>query len=142
MNKYPPRAPGAYDADQASLESGLACPEEESVTQQQFKDECDINTIVRRFGVTGELPVAERQPISGDFTGISDYQTALNAVMKAQAGFYDLPAATRAHFNNDPGAMLDFLEDPANRDQAEKLGLVNPKTQPAAAAASTEEQPK
>lgn len=94
-------------------------------TQQQFAEEADINTIVRRFGLTGELPSAMRAPIYGDFTGITNYQDALNAVLQAEAGFNDLPADLRERFANDPARMLQFLADDRNKDEAIKLGLVN-----------------
>ena len=45
-----------------------------SRTQQSFRDECDINNILRKFNVTGELPLGSVQPQYGDFSGITDYQ--------------------------------------------------------------------
>ena len=39
------RADGNYDVDRVSRETGLVCPVEETVVQQSFRDECDINTI-------------------------------------------------------------------------------------------------
>ncbi|WNK12490.1 MAG: internal scaffolding protein [Microvirus sp.] len=117
--------------------TALACPADENMTQQQFRDEADINTIVRRFGLTGELPADQRAPIFGDFTNVTDFQTAMNAVRKAQEGFDDLPANLRARFNNDPQRMLEFVEDNNNRDEALKLGIIAPppeKTRDAVAA--------
>ena len=49
------RTPYNYDVDEVSAETGLACFDE-SLTQQQFKEESDINEIVRRFGLTGQTP--------------------------------------------------------------------------------------
>ena len=49
------RTPYNYDTDKISQNTGLDCGPE-TKTQQQFRDEVDINTIVERFGVTGELP--------------------------------------------------------------------------------------
>jgi phage internal scaffolding protein len=112
-----------YDTDLASYESGLDCVEP-SVTQQSFKEECDINTILRRFNVTGQLPVSPIDPQYGDFSGVTDYQSALNAVMAAQAGFDDLPAVVRQRFANDPAAFVDFCLDESNREEMIKLGLI------------------
>lgn len=120
------RTPYNYDLDAASNESGLAC-EEPSLTQQHFKDETDINNILRQFNITGLLPEAPLSPRYGDFTGISDYHTALNAVIAAEDGFAGLPAELRARFGNDPAQLIDFLADENNRSEAEKLGLVIPK---------------
>lgn len=116
-----------YDRDQASRDSGLVCPEEEGRTQQAHKDDADINVIVRRFGLTGELPENFRMPVSGDFTGVSDFQTAMQMVVAAQEAFMELPGEMRARFNNDPAQLMAFLEDGSNRDEAEKLGLVQKK---------------
>lgn len=113
-----------YDTMQASNESGLSC-DDESLAQQSFKDECDINTIVRRFGLTGQLPGGDlNMPKSGDFTGLGDFHSAMNMVRRAQEGFLNVPADVRARFNNDPGALMSFLDDEANRDEAVRLGLV------------------
>ncbi len=112
-----------YDTDAASNESGLAC-EEPTLAQQHYKDECDINTILEKFNVTGMLPQSPLSPRYGDFTGISDYHTALNRVFAAQDEFDALPAQIRARFQNDPAQLIEFLQDEANRPEAESLGLV------------------
>lgn len=121
-----------YDVDEASLEAGTSRPVDsdtgeiidDGVTQQSFKDECDINTIVKRFGLTGEMPGGFAMPVSGDFSGIGDFQSAMNAVRAAQEAFDSLPGEMRARFANDPQRLISFLEDGANRDEAVKLGLV------------------
>lgn len=117
------RTPYNYDTDAASNESGLAC-EEPSLAQQHFKEECDINTILQKFNITGMLPQSPLSPRYGDFTGIGDYHTALNRVIAAQDEFEALPAQIRARFNNDPAQLIEFLQDEANRPEAEELGLV------------------
>lgn len=117
------RTPYNYDTDAASNESGLAC-EEPSLAQQHYKDECDINNILRQFNITGLLPESPLSPRFGDFTGIGDYHTALNRVMAAQNEFEALPAQIRARFNNDPAQLIEFLDDEKNRPEAEQLGLV------------------
>lgn len=121
------RAPGNYDVDEVSKETGLFCHADEDRCQQEFKEECDINEIVRRFGLTGELPANVRVPVSGDFTGITDFQSAMNAVRQAQESFMELPAEVRARFANDPQRLMEFVSDDKNRDEAHKLGLLKPK---------------
>jgi phage internal scaffolding protein len=117
------RTPYNYDRDAATNESALAC-EEPSLAQQHFKDECDINNILRQFNVTGLLPESPLSPRYGDFTGISDYHTAMNRVIAAQDEFEALPAQIRARFDNDPANLIEFLENSENRLEAEELGLV------------------
>ena len=117
------RTPYNYDKDAASNESGLHC-EDASLAQQHFKEECDINTILQKFNISGILPESTLSPRYGDFTGIGDYHTALNRVIAAQDEFDGLPATIRARFNNDPAELIEFLENSENRPEAEELGLV------------------
>lgn len=112
-----------YDMDKASVDSGLRCLDE-SMAQQQFAEECDINTIVKRFGLTGEMPENVRVPQYGDFSGIGDYQSALNAVRDAEESFMELPAHIRARFGHDPQQLLEFVADGRNLEEARRLGLV------------------
>lgn len=117
------RSPFNYDRNQASDDAGQA-NHEPSLTQQSFEAECNINTIVERFGLTGQLP----EPLSpqyGDFSNVSDFQSAMNAIADANSGFMSLPGELRARFHNDPGELISFLENPANRDEAVSLGLVD-----------------
>jgi phage internal scaffolding protein len=118
------RTPYNYDTNAASNGSGLHC-EDATLTQQHFKDECDINNILRQFNITGQLPENTLSPRYGDFTGISDYQTALNQVIAAEDEFMRLPADLRARFENDPAQLIEFLENSDNKDEAIKLGLVD-----------------
>lgn len=99
-------------------------------TQQQFKDEVDINTIVERFGLTGELPENVRVPVDGDFTQVTDYQGALNLILEAEAAFMEFPANVRERFSNDPAKLVEFVSDPANLEEARKLGIALPAPQP------------
>jgi len=112
-----------YDRDAVSDESGLLCLDP-SLAQQSFKEEVDINTIVNRFGVTGHLPSPARLPSYGDFEGVWDYQSAMNALRSADSAFMALPAALRKRFDNDPHQFVQFCSDDANRDEAVKLGIL------------------
>jgi len=115
-----------YDRDAASNEAGLKC-EDPSLTQQQFAEEADINTIVDRFMRTGVMPEGVSVPSYADFEGIFDFQTAQNAVRKASENFFSMPAELRSRFQNSPQVFLEFFADPANTDEAIKLGLAVPR---------------
>lgn len=119
------RNPYNYDVDAASIESGLKC-EDVSRTIQSAKDEVDINTIVRRFGITGAIPQNVRAPTYGDFTGVRDFHEAANAIRSAAESFMEMPAEVRSRFQNDAGKFVDFCSDEANRDEMKKLGLLVP----------------
>lgn len=94
-------------------------------TKQEFKEECNINTLMDRLAKTGAIGhVNQGTPNYGDFSTVVDFHSSLLRVKEAQRGFMALPAKVRSRFGNDPGAMLEFLEDEDNRPEAEKLGLV------------------
>lgn len=101
---------------------GLECLDE-SLTQQHQAEEADINTIVRRFGVTGHLPESARPVFFGDFDDVFDFQSAQNAVIAADRAFMALPADLRARFANDPQKFVEFCSDEANVEELRKLGL-------------------
>lgn len=117
------RTPYNYDRDKASDETALRMVTP-TRTQQQFKEECDINNIAKNFGLTGRLPVGVRMPIYGDFADVDDYQSALNAARRASQSFMAMPAHVRERFQNDPQRFLEFCSNDANREEAKALGLV------------------
>ena len=101
-----------------------------SLTQQQFKDECDINKIMDRYLRTGVLsdPLQNRgTPKYGDYADIGDYMDHMNKVVEANEMFEALPASIRKRFNNNPGELIDFVMDENNRTEAEFLGLIEKK---------------
>lgn len=132
------RNPYNYDMAAVSQETGLEC-KDPSLAQQHMKDECDINVIVERFGVTGSLPQTIIEPTYGDFSGVYDYHSALNAIRASEEAFMALPAKIRAKFDHDPNALLEFLQNETNRDEAIELGLIDgePVVQPIVSAVET-----
>ncbi len=117
-----------YDHNAASNASGLVC-EEPTRAQQHHKDECDINVILERFGKTGQLPVNAISGNYGDFSGVHDYHTAMNAIIASESEFAALSGQLRARFDNEPAKLIEFLDNPNNKAEAEKLGLINPTSQ-------------
>jgi phage internal scaffolding protein len=124
MTKVFVRNPYNYDMALVSEETGLAC-KDPSLAQQHMKDECDINVIVERFGVTGQLPQAPVSPQYGDYSGVTDYHSALNAINATMDDFMALPAKLRVRFDHDPVKLLEFIENEANRSEAISLGLID-----------------
>lgn len=97
-----------------------------SLTQQHFKDECDINRIVATYQETGVMPQGERQPLFGDFAGIpTSFQESQNLFKEAQDKFYSLPSDLRKMLDNSPQKLLEFMSNPANTDACVKFGLFN-----------------
>lgn len=96
----------------------------ESLTQQQFKQECDVNHILAKYRKTNMIThLNKHQGQYGDFATAEDYQETLHRVMQAQDSFQQIPADVRARFNNDPARLIDFLSKPENNEEAIKLGL-------------------
>lgn len=101
--------------------------DEPSLTQQHFKDEADINNIMARYQKTGVLvdPLTQttRKPMFDDFSELGDFRDHQQAVIDAQEMFMELPSRLRARFANDPAELLQWLSDPANKEEAIELGL-------------------
>lgn len=118
------RTPLNYNTDRVSQETGLDCSEDKGGrTQQQFKEETDINTIVERFGISGETPPTMNFPSEQDFTEAFDFQTSMNVIVQARESFMTLPAKVRARFQNDPQQFMEFMHDETNIDEMIKLKL-------------------
>ena len=112
--------------------SRLRCPRRVSIsfvdapsmTRQEFKDECDINQIMRRYYKTGVIShVNKYQGVYGDCPA-SDFTEAVALVERAEGMFSELPAHVRKRFENDPAQFLAFVEDESNREEAVLLGLI------------------
>ena len=114
-----------YDMDLASDQAGLKCLDA-SLTQQQFKDESDINTIVDRFMKSGVMPTPINMPQYVDYEGVFDFQSAMNAVRAADENFMRMDAKIRARFNNSPQEFLEFFSNSENTQEAIRLGLAIP----------------
>lgn len=95
----------SYDAAQHSRATSTFTGAD-SLVQQHFKDEVDINTIMRRFGLTRELPLGPASGVYGDFTGISDFSSAMERIEGARERFMALPPEVRERFDNDPGKLI------------------------------------
>ena len=93
----------------------------------EFKDESDVNVILRKYSNTGVWSsVARSRPRYGDFsTAPTDFLQAMTLVNDARDAFMDLPSSLRKRFGNDPAEFVAFCSDEANRDEAIRLGLIS-----------------
>ena len=100
-----------------------------SRTRQSEAALTDINAAVRKYRKTGALTGClqnTRKAMFGDFSeSPNDFLEANIAVVNARCAFAGLPARVRERFGNDPVALLSFLADSANTEEAIKLGLVD-----------------
>jgi len=100
---------------------------ETTMAKQSFQAECDINTIMSKYQNDGVIQHVQKvQGAYGDFSNVADYQLHLNQVIAAQEAFDDLPSKIRERFGNDPAHLMTFISDEKNRDEAVKLGLIEP----------------
>lgn len=81
----------------------------ESKVQQHLGNEVDINTIVRRFGATREVPVGMGAGVYGDFTGLGDLvdiRDVRSMLERADDAFMRLKPETRERYGNDPSQLI------------------------------------
>lgn len=116
-----------------------AMPPGEAMTDQSQKDASDMNLIVAKAVAGGFVDDIFRKPFWPDIdvTGVPDYHTAQNLIAEAQEAFMKLDPKIRAQFNNDPGALLDFINDDRNYQKAVDIGLIPPKAAQASGSAPT-----
>jgi len=124
-----------YD-DRPALTSDLSFEGDKGVTKQADLRDADINLIFKRFEKTGQLPdLILKNGHYGDFSSVPDYQESLEIVRNAQNQFDALDVNLRNRFENDPAKFLEFVSNPANADELEKMGLLKPEAVEARAAA-------
>lgn len=96
-----------------------------SMTRQEFKDECDIYTILQQFQQTGVMRhVQQAQPLWGELPDNIDFQQSLETVAQAQAAFASLPSKVREHFNHEPAQFLAAMYDSSREPELRALGLL------------------
>lgn len=103
---------------------------EPSLTQQSDLAESDINILMARYNSGGQLPQVIEPGQYGDFTEITDYRDAQNAILAANEAFAEVPAKIREKFENDPAKFFEFVNNPENLPELRKLGLANPEEPP------------
>lgn len=92
--------------DDVSLATGLDLSDEVKVTRQEFREEADVNTMLRRFGVP--VAAAARRPVFGDVDWDLDLHSAHIAVERAGAAFRKLPRVLQEKYKDTRG-LLDAM---------------------------------
>jgi len=122
---YLPRKPVDWTGEILDLKTGELV-KEPSMTKQSFKEECDINTIVKRFESGQAIDHINQAAHLGYFEDLPsglDLQMALEMATKAEQAFMALSADVRARFANDAVQFMAFMDDPSNQEEIIKLGL-------------------
>lgn len=100
-----------------------AHPKGASLAKQSMAEECDINNILAQYNKTGAIEHLREGGYYADLPEPLDYHGSMNAVILAREAFSTLDSGLRARFGNDPEKLLEFVHDPANRDEMVTLGL-------------------
>lgn len=114
-----------YNMFEASKEDAFVSTEPGKTVQSQ-KDEADINRIVRRVAVTGQMPQSATLPTYQLFANVFDFQTAQNAMLEARKSFMSVSASIRAKFGNDPQQFVEFCSKKENLGALREMGLAPP----------------
>ncbi len=93
------------------------------LTEQAHKKETDLNYILRDAQRSGLIRHVNKNPGRYDDVPAIDYQEAMFLVTQAQNMFQDLPSNIRDRFSNDPAKFLEFVENPSNKEELDRMGL-------------------
>lgn len=106
--------------------------------QQSFKDECDVNTVVRNFSKTGQLPPGP-PPVFGDARFLAMSLTdRINFIKGARAQFAALPESIRKLAKTPEGLLSLPVEKltAAIKAEVELQASMSPEARNAAAVAA------
>jgi len=78
-------------------------------TKQSYKDECDINMILKRFGVTGTVEANVRTPLQADFVASMTFQDAMNAMVSARESFDKMPDAGTCRWDSQKVELINAV---------------------------------
>lgn len=116
----------------APPKSPVADSSKPSLTQQEFKESCDINNILAKFsvqaqalGVDPSLLMPQDQGTYGDFSNLDDFQTAQNKIAFLNDQFSNLPSNVRRKFGDDLNTFISAVSDPSRVDELGELGVWN-----------------
>lgn len=105
---------------------GRLIPLDPGLTKQEMTPDTDINRIMSKYEpglATKLLSLPADGADYADMASVKDFQESLHIVQEAEEAFAALPAKIRARFENSPVKMLQFVHNPANREEMYELGL-------------------
>lgn len=102
---------------------------EPSKTIQGAAHDADINNIAKSFGLgRGPMPIPAEIFDPANYLDLEEapesLHDAMQRVREAESAFMRLPAELRRRFADDPGNLWEFLQNPANAQEAVDLGLL------------------
>lgn len=94
-----------------------------SLTDQQFKQECDIGFIVEQYAKLGKTFDQSNMSYI-DCTSVQDYQDAMYTVSNAKSNFESLPSKDRDRFKTVEN-YLEFISNVANLKECYEKGYID-----------------
>lgn len=122
------KTPFNHDRDAESAASALLC-QDKSLTQQQFKEEADINFILERYRASQQIPPIALPEHYLDLTERPSWHEIQTRLADANKTFYLLPPEIRAEHLNNPARWADQVvaaTDAGDRAKLRALGLDAP----------------
>lgn len=104
---------------------------EPKLTDQSFKNQCDINVIMANYAKTGVFGHVNRsEPKYIDNSNIPSLEQAFEVVYAAEEAFYELPADIRKLMDNNPSQLENFISNKENADLLLKHGVLMERKKP------------
>lgn len=73
----------------------IACPPQEDKARQEFRDEADVNLLLKRYGA-----IPNPKPVGGEWDFSTDLQGAYALLNDAKRLFQDFPQPLRSQYRN------------------------------------------
>lgn len=96
-----------------------------SLTDESYKQECDIDFIISNFVQRGIEPPQHQIDYGKQYTS-DDFANAMQTVAECKTAYECLPATEKEKFNNSVTNYLDFISDPKNLKESYEKGYINP----------------
>lgn len=129
---YQPHRPVNWTGEILDKKTGELV-KELSMTKQEFKDETDVNNILKQYSPAALQELLLARAGQGQFIDLPsnfEFMDAMNIVVEGQRAFENLPSSVRNRFANDPARFLEFMQNEDNQEEAIKLGLATRKVDP------------
>lgn len=100
-------------------------PDLPSRTKKGEADHVNINNIVKRARLTGQIDHARTEEMEfGHWDASEDYMEARLRMQAAEDRFFEtVPSELRALVDNDPALFVDWVQDPENESTLRENGL-------------------
>lgn len=96
----------------------------EGLTEQSHKNQTDMNYILKDYAKTGLMKHVKENEGRYDDIDVQDFQEAMFIVTNANNMFEQLPSLIRKRFQNNPIEFMEFVHNPANKAEMQKMGIL------------------